>query len=301
MKISVALCTYNGETFLAEQLDSILLQTASVDEIVVCDDASDDDTRKILKEYGRKHPALFRLFFNDKNIGYVKNFEKALSLCTGNLIFLCDQDDVWKRNKVEILTAAARQNPEKNVFAHKIQTLESSGEKVDCSFWDQTSLNTKADNASILENLLFDRNVFPGMSLMITADAKQKYLPLQSTDGKIIHDYEILIKSCRDNSFHIVDQPLALYRVHEKQSIGFTKNFEKDEKDDQRSIYYKIKRISRLRTWTETYGLDKTYLKDYKVRCTAEYKKFLLTLPFPQNWIMHWKMKYYYKVLDEIS
>ena len=102
MKISVALCTYNGETFIDQQINSILNQTLKVDEIVVCDDISKDNTIKIIQEYSLKFPDIFKIYINESNIGSVKNFEKAISLCTGEIIFLSDQDDVWELNKVFI-------------------------------------------------------------------------------------------------------------------------------------------------------------------------------------------------------
>ena len=102
MKISVALCTYNGEKFLKKQIDSILSQTIKVDEIVVCDDRSQDGTHDILNGYQSQYPDVFRVFINDENLRSVKNFEKAISKCTGDLIFLSDQDDIWIPEKVEI-------------------------------------------------------------------------------------------------------------------------------------------------------------------------------------------------------
>ena len=87
MKISVALCTYNGEQFLKEQLDSILKQTQKVDEIVICDDGSTDATINILENYSANYPNIFHIYRNKVNLRSVKNFEKAITLCTGDLIF----------------------------------------------------------------------------------------------------------------------------------------------------------------------------------------------------------------------
>src|SRR6266542_888200 len=110
MKISVAIGTYNGEKFLNVQLESILQQTIPVHEIIVCDDHSGDDTINILREFEVSYPSLLKIFANEKNLGVVKNFEKAISLCTGNIIFLADQDDVWNNNKVESVLNFFRNN-----------------------------------------------------------------------------------------------------------------------------------------------------------------------------------------------
>lgn len=86
-KISVALCTYNGEKFIHQQIDSILNQSLKVDEIVVCDDGSTDETQNILAKYQNKYPSIFKIHINEKNLRSVKNFEKAISLCSGEIIF----------------------------------------------------------------------------------------------------------------------------------------------------------------------------------------------------------------------
>ena len=100
MKTSVALCTYNGQSFLSEQLNSILNQTHPVDEIIICDDCSTDQTIEIIKYFKDKFPNLIQLFENENSLGTIKNFEKAISLTKGDLIFLSDQDDIWFSSKV---------------------------------------------------------------------------------------------------------------------------------------------------------------------------------------------------------
>jgi Glycosyltransferases involved in cell wall biogenesis len=97
MTTSVALCTFNGEKFLRQQIDSILNQSMKVDEIVVCDDRSKDATIDILNGYQKKYPSVFKIYQNESNLGSVKNFERAVSLCSNEIIFLSDQDDFWIR------------------------------------------------------------------------------------------------------------------------------------------------------------------------------------------------------------
>ena len=104
-KISVALCTYNAEKYLAEMLTSILHQTKLPAEIVVCDDASTDSTKLILEHYSQAHPTLFKLHFNDTNLGYIKNFEQCIGLCNEQFIAIADHDDIWLPNKLEVLLA----------------------------------------------------------------------------------------------------------------------------------------------------------------------------------------------------
>ena len=101
MKLSVALCTYNGEKYIKEQLESILNQTVAIDEIIICDDRSNDKTTAIIEQFQAEYPDKISLHKNHANLGSTKNFEKSISICTGDYIFLSDQDDIWKANKVE--------------------------------------------------------------------------------------------------------------------------------------------------------------------------------------------------------
>jgi len=97
--VSIALATYNGERFLKEQLDSILEQSYTDIEIIACDDCSTDSTPQILEDYQKKDSRL-KVYFNEKNLGFKKNFEKCISLCDGDYIALSDQDDVWTKDHI---------------------------------------------------------------------------------------------------------------------------------------------------------------------------------------------------------
>ena len=103
-KISIALATYNGAAYLKEQLESYCSQTQLPDELVVCDDCSTDETIRILEKFIQDAPFEVQICKNQINLGVTKNFEKAVSLCTGDYIFLSDQDDIWLADKIKVLT-----------------------------------------------------------------------------------------------------------------------------------------------------------------------------------------------------
>ncbi len=100
MRVSVAMATYNGEKYLAHQLDSLARQTRLPDELVVSDDASLDSTWAIATDFAARAPFPVRLYRNEHNLGFAQNFSRALSLCTGDLVFMCDQDDEWFEAKI---------------------------------------------------------------------------------------------------------------------------------------------------------------------------------------------------------
>lgn len=104
-RISVAMCSYNGAAFVEEQLNSIAQQTQLPDELVVCDDGSQDGTVEIVRQFAAKAPFHVRLVQSEQQLGCNKNFERAIALCNGEIIFMSDQDDVWRPDKIEVLAA----------------------------------------------------------------------------------------------------------------------------------------------------------------------------------------------------
>lgn len=110
MKVSIAMATYNGRRYLLPQLQSLAYQSKLPDELVVCDDASNDGTPELISEFAKLAPFEVKLYINDKNLGFIKNFEKAIDRSEGDLIFLCDQDDRWYEKKIARIYELFRAN-----------------------------------------------------------------------------------------------------------------------------------------------------------------------------------------------
>lgn len=131
MRISVAMATFNGERHLDQQLESLRRQTWLPDELVVCDDQSTDQTIAAIERFAAHAPFAVRLHRNSERLGFPGNFEKAISLCEGDLIFFCDQDDYWEAAKVERVVQAFREHPNAWLVLHDAalvnQDLEDSG------------------------------------------------------------------------------------------------------------------------------------------------------------------------------
>ena len=111
MNISIAMATYNGAKYLQEQLDSFATQTLLPDELVVCDDGSTDQTLEIIENFSRTVAFNVRVYRNKIRLGFVQNFGRAMSLCTGDVVFLSDQDDYWFFNKIETVAAIFKERP----------------------------------------------------------------------------------------------------------------------------------------------------------------------------------------------
>lgn len=115
---SIALATHNGEKFIFAQLNSIANQTQLPDELIICDDLSTDNTLEIIKKFSKTVPFPVYLHTTQDRLGYIKNFEKAAALCTGDIVFFCDQDDIWDRQKIEIVISIFAREPEVGQVLH---------------------------------------------------------------------------------------------------------------------------------------------------------------------------------------
>ncbi len=221
MTISVALCTYNGEQFLKEQLDSILNQTLAVDEIIICDDKSTDATISILKEYKEIFPSVISIYENENTLKSVKNFEKAISLCTGNIIFLSDQDDIWVNNKVEKYCAFFNENPSIEVLASNGYCIdEKSVVSEKYSLWDIPEFlreqNIKID---YFKTITYFSNIVTGASMAFRRSILPELLPFPIIKD-LHHDEWITIIASSKNAFEMLNEKYFYYRIHDKQQVG---------------------------------------------------------------------------------
>lgn len=219
--ISVALCTYNGEDFIREQLDSILSQTMPVDEIVIRDDCSKDSTCRILEEYASRYACIhFRR--NETNLGFAKNFESALIDCHGDYIFFSDQDDVWSINKVETIVDYLTESGMYGVYSDG-QLIDQNGRSLHETLFSRLLLTPYIDK-HILDSYEFEvlclrGNHVTGATLAITKQAKDIVLPFL-TSKHYLHDMWIALKLASIHKLGCINKPLISYRLHVGQECG---------------------------------------------------------------------------------
>ncbi len=137
MRVSIAMATYNGERYLQEQLESFLRQTRIPDELVVNDDASSDRTLEVLYSFAKQAPFEVHIYYNDQTMGYSQNFERAISHCNGDIIFLSDQDDVWFPNKIETVLSAFRSEEHPLVVINNAEITDSELNPADLTVFAQ--------------------------------------------------------------------------------------------------------------------------------------------------------------------
>lgn len=207
--ISIAMTTFNGEKYLREQLDSIYNQTYPNIEVVVCDDCSSDGTVEILKEYQAHHG--LKYLVNEKNLGYTKNFEKAISLCRGEYIALSDQDDRWLPEKLEVLL---RHIGDHSVIHSDARLINEQGEVFSDSFARYAKKMTDPHNE--MEMCL--NGCVTGCTCMFKRDFRDEILPFP--EDLYVHDKWIGIVAFRKGKLFYLDKPLIDYRIHSSNNIG---------------------------------------------------------------------------------
>jgi len=228
--ISVAMATYNGQEYLSEQLESILRQTKKVDEIVIVDDCSTDGTVEIIHEYMRKYPqSNIRFFANETNLGYKKNFYKAMSLCEGDIIFLSDQDDIWKENKVDVLARLLEGNSNISLVSSSFVQIDSDGKEVSSN---KSAYMRKMDEDKLysvpLEDLIF-HNVSQGCAMAFRKEIRDLFL--QHFVEELPHDWILNVIAAMDKKCYYLNSPMFFYRIHDKNTIGLNEGLALNRKD----------------------------------------------------------------------
>ncbi|PLX81867.1 MAG: glycosyltransferase family 2 protein [Desulfuromonas sp.] len=209
--VSVAMATFNGEKYLGQQLDSLLDQDYPEIEIVICDDSSTDGTVPLLKKYARNSNILLHL--NDKNLGYVRNFEKTLSRCRGDYIALCDQDDVWLPQKISRLVSLARQTDRGLVYSDA-DLIDGSGQALRKSLRTSYNINYVEDNRRAF--YLF--NCVTGCTSLVSRRLLDLALPFPP--GVIVHDWWLAFVAARLGRMGYTNERLIQYRTHGTNQIG---------------------------------------------------------------------------------
>lgn len=212
MKISVALCTYNGSKFLREQLLSIAAQTLLPAEMVICDDGSVDTTVEIIKIFALNAPFPVHLHVNPFNLGVSGNFCKAIDLCNGDLIALSDQDDVWQPDKLLRAQYMIQQcrAPSSTLYCSRLQYVNANQELIGMS---PVPRHTDFSNA-ILENIA------TGCSVVFGAEIRRLIL-LGDPNDMLMHDWWAYLVATAFGQVVYDPAPTVLYRQHGDNITGW--------------------------------------------------------------------------------
>lgn len=220
LRISVAMCTFNGERFLGEQLDSIASQERLPDELVVCDDGSCDASIEILREFASRARFTVRIVRNEGNLGSTKNFEKAIGLCGGEFIALCDQDDRWGPSKLARLSSVLTDDGSVGGVFSDAELIDSNGTPTGKRLWEAHKFGlSSANHFGRMDaiRLLLKHDVVTGATLMFRAALSKLMTPIPDC---WIHDGWMAWIIALHSRLTFVKEPLLQYRVHPAQQLG---------------------------------------------------------------------------------
>lgn len=216
--ISIALAAYNGAKYISEQLDSILSQNYQDFELIICDDCSTDNTWQIIEEYARKDNRI-KIYENNENLGFKKNFEKAISLCNGEYIALSDQDDIWTNNHLDVLLKNIN---EKSASTGNALIIDKDGVEQNYTLSEGDCYNIDGNEIDKLYTILCNRNPFFGAISIFRKDFFNIAMPIP--DSVKYHDAWFAAVACCLNGLNYTFEPLLKHRVHGMNETGNHQN-----------------------------------------------------------------------------
>lgn len=219
--LSIALCTYNGARFLREQLHSLANQTLQPLEVVITDDCSTDNTISIVQEF--RDVLNVKVFVNDAPLKVTKNFEKAVSLCSGDIILLCDQDDIWHHDKLAKINQYFSENPHQLAVFSDADLVDERGLSLNKNFWSvvrfhQPQIQQFKDGKAV--EILLAGNRSAGCMMAFRKELMEKIIPFPMHISLMIHDNWITIIAAMLDKIGLIEERLNSYRQHNFQQIG---------------------------------------------------------------------------------
>lgn len=222
MKTSVAMCTYNGAKYIEEQLRSILNQTMPVDEIVISDDGSTDQTVALINAIAATTTIPIRLQVNTVNKGFKQNFIDTILMCEGDIVFLSDQDDRWKPEKVEKIVSWFNNHPTMQVVFTNGNLIDGEGKPLGETMFHRIGFDKKKQQYFLhgfAEDILAWGNRATGATMAIKNEFT-RCVDYERFDVMWFHDHLYAIAAQEQNALGFITETLIDYRLHENNNTG---------------------------------------------------------------------------------
>ncbi len=300
--ISIAMATYNGEKFIEKQLKSILDQTLKVDEMVICDDCSSDNTVEIIKNFIEvNNISNWRLIVNDKSLGCSRNFFKAVKQCKGDLIFLADQDDIWENDKIEIMTNIM--NERQDIYALNCMN----------SFIDDNDnfMDIPQDRSgSILKSSLYNKPkqiyLWRGCCMVFRRELNGYIENIFDAEARLTYyDAYVSIIAMALNRFYILDSNLVRYRLHGNNTCGTIPCLEENKMSLSEKIVIATRkvddRLSRVELDRNAYFDMLNILSEYHELDLSELKRYYTFLDDRYNYMSEMKISNIFKYIKPLE
>lgn len=214
------MCTFQGQRFLAEQLDSIASQTLKPDELVICDDGSTDGTVDLVRRFAAGAPFPARVHVNPVNLGVTANFSRSISLCEGAIVALADQDDVWRPDKLERQVAIFRERAGVGAVFSDAELVDENLRPLGRTMFEATRF-TQSRRRRLQEGrgleVLVAHSVVCGATLAFRSSFRDLLLPIP-TSG--LHDLWIAGLLASVSEIVALPDPLVRYRQHGGNQVG---------------------------------------------------------------------------------
>lgn len=225
-KISVAMTTYNGEKYIRGQIESLMKQSRLPDEIIISDDASNDNTIDIVSavfnEYQYQN---YKILKNKTNLGYKKNFYQSIANTNGDIIFLCDQDDLWLEDKIEVFEKLFLDNGMALSINGSFVLIDAEDKILDyiChrGFVNNDLLKGHYPEKQITKvsyDTVLRYNISPGCTMAFRREIKDIFL--EGSTHELPHDWEINLLAAMKGGLFFYNSPVIQYRIHEKNTLG---------------------------------------------------------------------------------
>jgi len=290
--VSIALCTYNTGRFLQPLLESLLQQTWRNIEIVCCDDRSTDYTVKTLEQFRQQYPGVFKIHLNEVNLGYIKNFEKCLSLCSGEFIAIADHDDIWKPEKIEKLMAKI--GDAMMVYSDSLYIDadgKESGKKISNIFRLHSNPHP---HAFVFYDFIW------GHTILLKRELLEYALPIPA---KIPYDTWLAYTAASISHINYVDEPLTCWRQHENSFTSLMAEQNRHQKNNSNRQYIefcsKLNRIKLLKNNNYTANkkfMDNLYSGYENLKSGFSWKLFFLLIANQQHLFPIWRRNYISKL-----
>ena len=222
-KVDILLATYNGEKYLAEQIESILNQTYKDINLIISDDNSSDSSLKIIEEYAKKDDRI-KVFKQEKNLGIVSNFEFLISKVNSKYFMFSDQDDIWNENKVE-KTLKKIQDTDSDIIFTDLLVVDDKLNVLSNSYWELKGFKNKILKFNSFEALYLN-NYVTGCTMLMKREIISKVLPLPKNWKYVLHDYWIALITSQTGKVEFLNEPTIKYRQHKNNEVGSKKKTE---------------------------------------------------------------------------
>ena len=222
-RVGVALCTYNGERYLQAQLDSLLAQTVAVEEVVIGDDGSSDGTLAILERFASRAAALgihVEVIRHPRNLGYVLNFSEVLRRCRAEILFLCDQDDVWYPDRVASFLQRFDADPGLLLLHSDARLVDGAGMPLGATLLDVLGVHPaelELERSGRVFDAILLRNFITGATCALRRGLLVPGLPI---GPRWSHDEWLAVIASLRGGLGLLPQPTIDYRQHGNNQIG---------------------------------------------------------------------------------